>query len=428
MLRISSNAPNQSVLASYGLLLTSDWPAKPPFSSTEDSHILCASDTPHSNHQLTLGTPGSVLCHSADPSREKLPLEADDPNIVANMSTPSVHSMPEHWTELNISRIQKKSCAEQVEAVKESCKKTCGKDNVAGCPECYGRLLEKLRARYAESDEREWFAQRKAFLHELDGLFQDAKDRKRSIKSIEARIESEKEAWYRWVLRRYPEFIASSDGVINKDELRGMLDDPDRSRDEMVQTMLEGIGQPADWPSSVEAFAEKAAATKSNAAELKKLYVSEFFMNKTTGKVLENAQKYLDEYQNSETLSLEDVIDKIVQDCRQSRISMPQRDNHRKRLDELRRAKTAFEQNKMQAKGLRGAQAGSAGEELYSLPPCSVCQKTVNPQDVLSCSVCQAVAQLGGDSKLTLYCSEACYTKGHVSSFAFSISLAPTHH
>ncbi|KAK2599983.1 hypothetical protein QQS21_005285 [Conoideocrella luteorostrata] len=322
--------------------------------------------------------------------------------------------MPEHWTELNTAKRQQKLCAEEVEALKSSCRQSCGKGNVTDCQECYGKLMDRIRSRYSESDEREWFAQRRAFLHELDGLFQDAKDRKRSLKSIEARIESEKEAWYRWVLRRYPEFIAVSDHGVNQDELRGMLDDPDRSRDELVQTMLEGIGKPTDWPSGVDAFAEKVDATK-NGGELKALYLTEFFINQSTGEVLQNAEKYMEEYKNSNSMTLEDIIDKIVQDFQLSRSSQPRRDSHKRRLDELRRAKTAFERSKQQAKGLKSASAnaGGAGPELYGLPPCLVCGKDVQSSDVLSCTVCQSMVQVGGDTKLTVYCSEDCYSKGH---------------
>jgi hypothetical protein len=329
--------------------------------------------------------------------------------------------MPEHWTELNVARRQKKLCSEAVEAIKESCKKECGKDNAVDCQQCYGKLMDRLRARYSESEEREWFAQRRAFLHELDGLFQDAKDHKRSLKSIEARIESEKEAWYRWVLRRYPEFIAVSDRGVDQGELRSMLDDPDKSREELVKTMLNGIGKPSDWPAGVDSFAEKVGANKDNVAELKKLYVAEFFINQSTGEAFANAHKYLDEYRNSENVTLEDIIDKIVQDFQLGRSSQPQREAHQRRLDELRRAKTAFEQNKMQAKSMRGAQAVNAGPELYDLPPCSVCGKKVGGNDVISCSLCQALVQIGGKATLTVYCSEACYSKGHVS-FAPQIS------
>ncbi|KAG6001394.1 hypothetical protein E4U21_004400 [Claviceps maximensis] len=328
------------------------------------------------------------------------------------MATPSNHSMPEHWTELIVSKKQKALCLEEVTALKIVCKQNCGKDNVTECQECYGKVLDRLRSRFSESEEREWFAQRRAFMHELDGLFQDAKDGKRSIKFIEDRIESEKEAWYRWVLRKYPEFIAVSDHGVNRDEIRGMLDDPDRSREELVQTMLEAIGKPPNWPSDVDEFADRVSATK-DSGELKKLYIAEFFINQSTGQVLENAEKYLDDYKSSNSLALEDIMDKIVLDLQRSRSAQPQRDNHMRRLDELQRAKTAFEQNRMQAKSLKGAQAGGAKPELYELPPCLVCRKKVSTSDVFSCTLCQALVQAGGHAKLTVYCSEDCYVRGH---------------
>ncbi|KAG6018659.1 hypothetical protein E4U41_003682 [Claviceps citrina] len=347
------------------------------------------------------------------------------------MATPSSHAMPEHWTELNASRRQRALCSERVAALKGRCRQDCGKATVADCPSCHGKLMDLLRSRYSESEDREWFSHRRAFLHELDGLFQDAKDRKRTLGSIEARIESEKEAWYRWVLRRYPEFIAVSDRGVDRDEIRRMLDDPDRSRDELVQTMLDGIGKPLDpdWPAAVDDFARRVEAAGPEAAALKQLYMAEFFTNRSTGQVLDNAAPYLAEYRAAgDGTALEHMMDKIVADLQRSRSAQPQRDRHSQRLDELRRARTAFEQNRMQARSRKGAGAQAAAAaaaaggadadadpdpELYDLPPCLVCGRDVPTSDVFSCTVCQAVKQAGGDAELTVYCSEDCYRKGH---------------
>ncbi|PHH84145.1 hypothetical protein CDD83_2408 [Cordyceps sp. RAO-2017] len=223
------------------------------------------------------------------------------------MASPSAHAMPEHWTELIAAKQQKQLCWEELRALQSACEKTCGKTQVAECDDCYGKALNRMRQRYTASREREWFTQRKAFLHELEELFQEAMERKRSLEFVEARIESEKEAWYRWVLRKYPEFIAVSEGEARQEELRGMLDDPDRSRQELVGMMLEGVGAPAGWPSSVAAFAERVVAARGDAAELKRLYVAEFFLGRPPrGEVMENAQKYLDEYRASASLTLED--------------------------------------------------------------------------------------------------------------------------
>ncbi|RDA89291.1 hypothetical protein CP532_6215 [Ophiocordyceps camponoti-leonardi (nom. inval.)] len=368
------------------------------------------------------------------------------------MQSPSTHALPEHWTELSAAKRQRKLCAEDVKAIQRSCSKECGKKNLTECSDCYGKALDRMRRRYTESREREWFSQRRAFLHELEGLFQEAKEGKRSLESIEARIESEKEAWYRWVLRRYPEFIAVAEGggeggasssspsSSSQDDLRSMLDDPDRSRTELVNMMLRGVGAPPGGPSAIEAFAEKVSASDDKAS-LKALYLGEFFSSEEAG----GARKYLDGYRTGGTgtgtgnnedassnqkdnSSLEDVIDAIVSDLKQSRASQPARTAQQKRLDELRRAKTAFEQNKSQVRSQalsRRAAANAAAavaaaavrEELYDLPPCFVCRSPVPATGVLSCSLCQAVSQLcgdgGGGGTMTVYCSESCLAKGH---------------
>lgn len=332
------------------------------------------------------------------------------------MGTPSIHSMPEHWSELNAARKQQRLCADEVESLKRSCVSDCGTKHVTECTDCYGKVLERMHRRYRDSEDNEWFSQRKAFLNELEDLFAHVKERKLSLKAVEARVDSEKEAWYRWVLRKYPEFLSVGDiSASRQDELRNMLDDPDRPRDELVQMMWEGIGQPANWAAGVDKFAAAVTATNGDAAELKKLYIAEFFMNQSTGQVLEHAQKYMEEYDASSTVDVEDIVDKILQDVRESRNTEAQRDNHNRLLAELRRAKTACEQNKAQAKGPNG-QKVAISEELYNLPPCAVCAKDVDTGNVLSCTLCQVITQIGGKKQLTVYCSEDCYQKGHVSS------------
>ncbi|PHH66344.1 hypothetical protein CDD81_7399 [Ophiocordyceps australis] len=330
------------------------------------------------------------------------------------MASPSTHVMPEHWTELNAAKNQRRLCSQRIEDIKSACTNNCGKPHTTDCQSCYAKVLDEIRGRYIESQEREWFTQRKAFLHELDGLFQDAKDGKRNLLSIESRIESEKEAWYRWVLRKYPAFMTASGSASNRDELRSMLDDPDRSREQLVKMMLEGVGQPPGWPSSVENFAERASAAAAQVDGLKALCADEFFFNKDSGAIIEGAQKYLDEYRATEGMTLEQVIDRIESNMEENKSTQPQREVHQQRLDELRRAKTAFERDKMQAKSRMASKQGPVATEiLYNLPPCQVCKSQVGPNEVLSCSLCQVTAQMGGTANMTVYCGEECFLKGH---------------
>ncbi|KAF4980798.1 hypothetical protein FZEAL_3275 [Fusarium zealandicum] len=323
-------------------------------------------------------------------------------------------ALPEHWTELSAARAHRQQCADEVDAIKKACLSECDQRRVVDCEKCFPKALDKMRARYCDAEGREWFSQRRAFLNELDTLFTDVKEHKFDLKSIEDSIESEKEAWYRWVLRLYPQFLTTGDSGADQEELRGMLDDPDRSREELIERIWEGVGKPVDWAADVDTLAEKVAAAKNNAADLKQLYMAFFFKDQKTGEVLEHAQSYLDAYAASESMPIEEVIDKIAQDHRASLTTQPQRDSHRSRLDELRRAKMAFEQNRLQNKSRAQAnQTPAVAEELYDLPPCAVCEKAVDPKKVLSCSLCQALTHMGGRKKLTVYCSDECFHKGH---------------
>ncbi|OTA08845.1 hypothetical protein A9Z42_0005690 [Trichoderma parareesei] len=321
---------------------------------------------------------------------------------------------PEHWTELIAARRQRRVLTEQVAALKRSCASECGKKHVSECPKCWPLVIDKMRQRYIESPDREWFTSRKAFHQELEELFADAKEHRISIRQIEARIESEKEAWYRWILRKHAEFLVTCNDDLVHDELRGMLDDPDRSRDEVVEMMWRGIGKPPDWAERVDAFAARVAAAGGNSAALKKLYVDEFFLDKETSEPLEDSKPYLDEYLSNENMGIEEILGKIMKDAQESRNLRPQRDMHTARLDDLRRAKMADELNKkQQAKSqAQAAQERVVGDDLYNLPPCLVCGKTLDTHDVFSCPICQAVTQMGGKKELTVFCSEECHAAG----------------
>ncbi|KAL7930355.1 hypothetical protein V8C35DRAFT_313027 [Trichoderma chlorosporum] len=323
---------------------------------------------------------------------------------------------PEHWTELIAARRQRRLCSEHVEALKRSCASECGKRHVSECAKCWSLVLERMRQRYSDGQDREWFTYRKAFHQELEGLFADAKDRRANVRQIEARIESEKEAWYRWILRKHPEFLVTCDDQFVHDELRGMLDDPDRSRDEVVGMVWRGIGKPPDWAERVDAFAVDVAAAGGNPAALQRLYVKEFFMSQETGEPLEHSKPYLDEYTSNENMNIEEMLGRLTKEAQENKSVQPQREFFTSRLDDLRRAKMADELNKkQQAKSqAQAAQERIAGDELYDLPPCSVCGKVLDAHDVFSCTVCQAVAQIGGNQGLTVYCSEECYDAGHV--------------
>ncbi|CAG9940685.1 unnamed protein product [Clonostachys rosea f. rosea IK726] len=325
-------------------------------------------------------------------------------------------ALPEHWSELNAARKQRQQCAQDIERIKIACASGCGKTHVSECSACYKKILDRMLARYSNEAGGEWFSQRSAFVLELEDQFAQAKERKLALKEIESNIESEKEAWYRWVLRRHPEFLAVTDCGVELDELRAVLDDPDRSKDELVKMVWQAVGKPEDWSPKVDEFANKVASVGEDQAALRKLYVDEFLKDRVTGAPVKGAEKYIEMYLEKPDMRLEEIIDSIISENKTSQRFQEQREIHQGRLEELRRAKTAFEQDNPAAvsKGQQRKSApANANEKPVDLPPCSVCQKEVDPKDVLSCSVCQAVNLLGGEKTLTTYCTETCFHEGY---------------
>lgn len=337
----------------------------------------------------------------------------------------STPALPEHWTELNAARKNRRLCAEDVAAIKKSCEVEAGVKHVAESPPHWSEALDRMLGRYKDSQDREWFSERRAVVFGLEDMFAEAKAWKTSLGDIEASIGSEKEAWYRWVLRRYPEFLAVACSGVDQDEVRSILDDPDRSREELVAMVSRAVGMSEDWSSRVDAFADKVAAAGGDAAVLKKLYIEEFFKDASTGETLPDAQKYLDMYESDPDARLEDMIDRIIAGNKEDRGSQAQRETHQKRLDQLLRARTAFEQKERDKSQQQGAQqANAVDEQYYSLPACSVCKKEVDASRVISCPLCQMVQQLGGQKGLTLYCSDECHDKGYVS-YSCTFSSSP---
>lgn len=332
------------------------------------------------------------------------------------MVTSTMSALPEHWTELNASRENRRLCAEDVESIKKKWEAEGDSSKpVVQSPEHLGQILNRMLQRYQDSSDREWFSERRAVVLGLETMFSEAKEGRVSLKEIEASIGSEKEAWYRWVLRKYPEFLAVAGPGVDQEDVRSILDDPDRSREELVAVVGQAVGMSADWSERVDAFAEKVVAAKGDSAELKKLYISEFFKNPSTGETLQDAQEYLDMYEADRDMGLEAIIDKIIAANRADRNSQAQRGAHQRRLDELRRAKTAFEQNNVRSKSQKeNPQANLVDEAYYNLPPCSVCKKDVDPSRVIACPICQMILHMGGQKALTVYCSEGCYEKGFV--------------
>ncbi|KAF4124551.1 hypothetical protein GMORB2_5217 [Geosmithia morbida] len=351
-------------------------------------------------------------------------------------------ALPEHWTELNASRKNREACAADIRALKakylrdaaaaakqdaESQSSAGGGVDGGSSPAYFGEVLDRMLGRYRDSQDREWFSERRAVVFSLETMFAEAKERKMGLDEIEASLECEKEAWYRWVLRRHPEFLAVAGSGVGRDEVRSILDDPDRSREELVAVVGQAVGMSTGWLERVDTFAAKVAEASGDPIAVRELYAREFFHREEEDGavvVIDNAQPYLDMFESGSVggvdITIEAVVDRIIAANREDRSSQAQRDAHQKRLDELRRARTAFEQNRVRSRGPQ--QKEDVVDHAYrSLPNCDVCDKPVDPERVVACPLCQMVLHIGGSRKLTVYCSDGCLGKG------FDTHMAQTH-
>lgn len=326
-----------------------------------------------------------------------------------------IAALPEQWTELMTAREQHAHLVADVTAIKTECGANHEARHVSECSTCFPKVLDRLYARYKDSTGgREWFSERSMVIPGLDTVISEAKAGKAKLSDIDVNIASEKEAWYRWVLRRHPEFLAVARTGKEK-QVRDLLNDPDTTRDELVRAVGEAVGMPEHWSEEIDGFVEKYQARRGDEKALKELYIQQFFKDQATGETLPHARKYLDMYEGDLSVKLEDVIGKIIAANKDDRSTQTKREEHKKRLDELRRAKTTFERDRAKAKSqAQGAQKSSVEEKLDNLPPCRTCRQQVDPDVYWPCALCMTMVQLGGAGDLTVYCSQECDDKGRL--------------
>jgi hypothetical protein len=336
------------------------------------------------------------------------------------MEVDSAKKLPTPWHELSVARTLSRSLREDVEKLRSTCETEDSKNHVVECDKCYRKILERIQERYTGTTENNWFSDRQGFKIELEAQLQAAKEGEESLSNIETNIELEKQAWYRKLLQNNIEILELGDSEFSRDELLSTLADLDRPIADVIAQVWEALGSPEKWTQQVDGFVDKVTSAGTDAEALKKLYAAHFFRDHSSNEVLENAQPYLEGYENGQKGGLEDVLQWLMRDLSSGKATQAQRTLYRKRLDELSRAKTAFEQNKAQAKGrTRDAQEPAVATDLASLPPCHVCQRSVDRKDTFSCSLCQAMLQLASAEvkekrKLTVYCSQECFYEGHV--------------
>lgn len=297
-------------------------------------------------------------------------------------------------------------------------------ETLLACPQCYGAVLEAFRAHYAgaTSDgqqpwQQKWSTSRSQFLSELNALIDSAKEYQIPPSAIDDRVRAERSWWYTErvrvsLLRLMVEDPASRDAVLEKLEDLPTETDPVTLAREVADILAKG--RFAEGDGTETDLLEQLTAADTDPTKSGDVLLTDALFKNGDGTVPEDHQKYLDMLL-LQGLSMEQVVDRIL-DERQTAIgAREQTDKLDQRLDELRRARAAHEAQKTRKAQRRESLAQQKlPDELYELPNCAVCGDAPRAEDYLTCSVCAILAAAGARAGPTVFCSERCEQQGHV--------------
>ncbi|KAI8632671.1 hypothetical protein F5Y19DRAFT_326647 [Xylariaceae sp. FL1651] len=321
--------------------------------------------------------------------------------------------MLEPWDELLTLQKERLLCAQDLDVIKESCIQEHSKNHAAECPECWTRLLNRMRDRYLNSATKEWFSGRRAFLQELDALFAKARQHEVDFKTIEQRIIDEKKEWFRDKVRNLNLYSATKSPVEAR-TLQQKLNDRTIPTDQLGSEIRECLGKDVELhEKDFSNFLEKLKTAQSPAARAH-AYIDTLFQPERDPAGTARSQKYIDMIEKG--VPVADVISAMLHDRQWAKGELDQKQRLQKKLEELRRAKAAHELDKAKRDQMRQerARAAMSPDTQDNLPPCSVCTKAVDAQKFLACPLCQILAeQYNGLREATLFCSEICHDEGY---------------
>ncbi|CAI4218223.1 unnamed protein product [Parascedosporium putredinis] len=349
--------------------------------------------------------------------------------------------------------------------------------HVIECQEHYGAVIDAVRDRYFGADvaanSGEWFSGRRDFLAALAHILEEARELRARLSDVEARVQKEKAAWYREVLVRHPYFLdvaersaastAAAGSGVNEElsELTRALADEAQSTEDLARVVRKGIGRVRGRPINVEDYlaAVTGAQATGDVKRAKEEVIQFLFEVNGSGKILEGSEKYADMYRTTDDLSIERVIDAIDaarraatvgsapgapvdrqagptlgaatsatsveaqtftehgrrrEQVRRAQKEQDQRrtaaEEKRRHMDDLQRAKTAHKKIQTAKSEKKHRQLP---RELYDTPPCKACSKTVDPKNLIACSLCQVLVLMGLQPAQVTYCSTECFEKAH---------------
>jgi hypothetical protein len=341
--------------------------------------------------------------------------------------------MPELLLQSALASSRSKELATRAAQIRDKCHaEHADTKSLVSCRQCYETLLEVLRARFLgapidqqhlQQHQQEWFTSRRGFLAELASLVDAAKEYQISPQVIDDRVREERSRWYAErvrgsLLRLMVEDPSGRGEVFEKLEDLSIATagcDPVGLAKEVAEFLTTGpLGSLAAEQGSSKDLPERLAAANGAAGKVD-VFRDEFFRAED-GTVPEDHQKYLDMLLH-QGASMEQVVDRILEERQAATGARDQTNKLNQRLDELRRARAAHEAQKTRKAQRRESLAQQkVPDELYELPACALCGQPPSTKDFFCCSICTILAGTGVQEKQTVFCSEACEEKGHVSS------------
>ncbi|KAK0628173.1 hypothetical protein B0T17DRAFT_522011 [Bombardia bombarda] len=309
-----------------------------------------------------------------------------------------------------------KQLADEVARIVQKCAVDHGEKRVIECPECFEKLLEAARSRYLNSEDQEWFSSRRAFLQELDTMFADAKEYQLDPRTIDHRIQEERSRWYAENVRGSLLRLMVED-PIGREAVFEKLEEPPAELASLARDIANILSKGLSPEADAVGLPDRLATAKDPAAQLVVLREG-FFSRGGAGSgdqaVPADHQKYLDML--SHRLSMEQVVDRILEERQTAIGAREQTERLKRRLDELKRARAAHELQKTRKARNRASFAEQrVPDELYRLPPCTVCGDMPSTGDFFCCPICAILVAHEVQQKPTVYCSPECEEKGHPS-------------
>ncbi|KXJ94207.1 hypothetical protein Micbo1qcDRAFT_159252, partial [Microdochium bolleyi] len=254
-------------------------------------------------------------------------------------------ALAEPWTEVVALQRDRARCATDLTAIKQACARDHDKDHALECAQCWPKLVGRLRDLYLNPSSPQWFSGRRDFLQELDGLFTKAQCEQNAapdFKPIDHHVRKENEEWFRDKAANLG-LLKATQSQSEARELQSKLSDRELPVEQLVSELRSAFPAARSDVSNEAFFRQfleriEAAPTPKEQADVYSKAV--FNAGENTAESAE-ADKYVKLINGGTHPS--QVLETLLRDRESSQGQQDERRRLRKQLEELRRAKAAYQ-------------------------------------------------------------------------------------